>query len=545
MFPISYLGNKYHLVECVSCRIEYTGFVNIWLFSGFSSLGMADEGLRIGGLSSGLAVILNGETSKAGSSKSHLVSYCDEFSNQSVERTIEYILGLPNKSIGSISGQINSSLVRVIIKNECSVLRLGSSVSLSDRDVISAVTLEESSVCGDIRIVRPPLLIESLAMFSSARANASVRTGKWMYEAVLETSGIQQIGWATLSCPFTDHKGVGDADDSYAFDGRRVKKWNKDAETYGQTWVVGDVIGCCIDLDQNDISFYRNGVSLGVAFHRIRKMGPGFGYYPAISLSQGERCELNFGSHPFKYPVEGYLPLQAPPPVNSPATYLLRCLSRLLDMHCMDRDEHSSVEKLRRLKRFVPFEEIFHPVAHGICAEFFSLLEANADNIEYIAWGPFMSFMVEVFKAQAPHDYSSLDMILDVFLEFQASNLLFEQLIYALSHHSKAAKFVLSECPCSGSYPYLALACHILRREEILLLWWKSSDFELLFEGFLSQKAQNKQDLEAMMPSVWWPGSHEDVSCETNMFLTTTALSETVSKVRFQLKTAVYFSFLK
>ena len=194
------------------------------------------------------------------------------------------------------------------------------------------VGLEELKTYGDIRIIKPPLLLESLALFSSTRANVCVWKGKWMYEVILETSGMQQLGWATLSCPFTDHKGVGDAYDSYAFDGKRVRKWNEDSEPYGQSWVVGNVIGCCIDLDQDEILFYRNGVSLGVAFCGICKMGPEFGYHPAVSLSQGERCELNFGVRPFKYPIQGFLPLQEPPAINLLATQLLQCLSRLLGM---------------------------------------------------------------------------------------------------------------------------------------------------------------------------------------------------------------------
>lgn len=65
-----------------------------------------------------------------------------------------------------------------------------------------------------------------------------------------------------------------------------------------------------------------------------------------------------------------------------------------------------------------------------------------------------------------------------------------------------------------------------------MVLWWKSPDFEFLFEGFLSQKSPNKYDLESMMPTVWWPGSCEDASYEGNMMLTTTALSEAISKVK-------------
>ncbi|XP_031262004.1 E3 ubiquitin-protein ligase RKP isoform X4 [Pistacia vera] len=497
---------------------------------------MAEDGLRIGGLSSGLAVILNGEDGKENSSRSHFVSCCDDLGHQSVERTLEYVFALPNKSLGPLVSSVDRNVVRSILKNEFLKYHVNSEASVSNRDGIAVdngsvpqiVGLEEVSICGDIRIVKSPLLLESFAMFSSARGNVRVWKGKWMYEVTLETSGIQQLGWATVTCPFTDHKGVGDADDSYAFDGRRVKKWNKEAEIYGQPWVAGDIIGCCIDLDCNEISFYRNGVSLGVAFSGIRKLGPGSGYYPAISLSQGERCKLNFGAHPFRYQINGYLPLQEPPSVNACATQLLQCLSRLLGM---ERAERSSVEKSRSLKRFVSLEEIFYPVSHGICEEFFSVLEADMGSIEYVSWGIVVSFMMEVFGVQVPHDYSSLDRVVDVFLQYQDSHVMFEHILNALSCGCKTASIVLTECPYSGSYPYLALVCHILRREELMVLWWKSSDFEFIFEGFLSRKSPNRQDLQCMMPSVWWPGSCEDVSYESSMMLTTTALSEGVNKI--------------
>ncbi|XP_054804906.1 E3 ubiquitin-protein ligase RKP [Prosopis cineraria] len=501
---------------------------------------MGEDGLRISGLSAGLAVILNGEDSKENLPKTRLLSCCDESGRESVERTLEYVFGLPNRSLSPLTGPVDSNIICSIIRNNFSRFHVKLGDSFRERDGIcimetgsgrEVVGLEEYSICGDIRIIKPPLLIESLAMFSSARANACVWKGKWMYEVLLETSGIQQLGWATLSCPFTEHKGVGDDEDSYAYDGRRVRKWNKKDETYGQSWVVGDVIGCCIDLDRDEILFFRNGSSLGVAFHGIRKMGPGFGYYPAVSLSQGERCELNFGARPFKYPIKGYLPLQAPPSNCYFVTHLLQCWSRLLSMHSMERNEHSLVQKLRRMKRFDSLEEFFHPVSHAICEELFSVLEADAGNTEYMVWGPLLSFMFEVFGLHAPHDYSSLDKVVDALLELRGSHVLFEHIINALSFGCKTASLVLTDCPYSGSYSYLALLCHLLRREELMVLWWKSADFEFLYEGFLSQKSPNKHDLESMMPTVWWPGSCEDASYEGNMILTTTALSEAISKI--------------
>jgi Kip1 ubiquitination-promoting complex protein 1 len=64
---------------------------------------------------------------------------------------------------------------------------------------------------------------------------------------------------------------VGDAQDSYAFDGHRVRKWNVSPTPYGQQWVPGDVITCCIDLTGDEVgggtvSYLRNGTHMGVAF---------------------------------------------------------------------------------------------------------------------------------------------------------------------------------------------------------------------------------------------------------------------------------------
>ncbi|XP_077224077.1 E3 ubiquitin-protein ligase RKP [Tasmannia lanceolata] len=502
---------------------------------------MAEEGHRMGRFSTGLAVILSGEDGRDNPQKMHLISSCDDIGNQSVERTLEHIFDLPYKSIHPSTNWVAPNFVSSFVKNEIAKFRAKPGMLSNSRDGIcsiadstcdqTTVVIDRSSICGDIRVFKESLLIESIAMFSSARANVCVWKGKWMYEVILETSGIQQLGWATLTCPFTDHTGVGDADDSYAFDGRRVRKWNKEDETYGQSWVVGDVIGCCIDLDLDEISFYRNGISLGVAFYGVRKMGPGLGYFPAVSLSQGERCDLNFGSRPFKYPVDGFNPIQAPSPLNIHATYLLQCLLRLLDLQSMDKTDMTSVEKLRRLKRFAPLEELFYPIARGICGEFFSLLEMEPGSSEYLGWGRLLSFLLEVFGMQAPHDYASLDRVLDLFLEFSQSRLIFQHVISALSCSCKTAPLVLTECPYSGSYPYLALLCHIFRREELMILWWKSLDFEFLLEGFLSRKGPNKEDLQCLMPAVWWPGSCEDISSESSMILTTTALSGAVNKI--------------
>ncbi|KAG2646950.1 E3 ubiquitin-protein ligase RKP-like [Panicum virgatum] len=493
---------------------------------------------RRSAFSPGLAVLLSGEEAKISPQKTHLVSYHDEIGHQAVERTIEHILDFPHKSVVRPPGPIDAVFVRSVLRNQARKLDFDwdkcihgyhGSVLIVDKGAgQSKVVLDDSSICGKFRSVRGPLLVESSAPFSSARANACVWKGKWMYEVTLETSGVQQLGWATLSCPFTDQKGVGDADDSYSFDGWRVTKWNNDPKPYGQPWAVGDVIGCCINLDAGEISFYRNGTSLGVAFDGIRSVEPSKGYYAAISLSEGERCHLNFGSHPFRYPVDGFEPMEAPPHSWTYTTYLLRCLFRLLEVQNLEKSESAYFEKLRRVKKFAPLQELFRPISEAICAEFFSAIEMSQGCLEYIAWGSLTNFVLDVFRAREPHDFSCLDQVLDLFLQFPGCSSLLQELIVALSCMCKAAPLVLTECPYSGSYPFLALVCHLLRHKDVMLLWWNSEDFAFIFEGFLTRKIPNKHDLQCLVPSVWWPGSSED---EVSMTLSMTTLSDAIKKI--------------
>lgn len=55
-----------------------------------------------------------------------------------------------------------------------------------------------------------------------------------------------------------------------------------------------------IDFDKKEISFFRNDENLGVAFKNI-KVGENMVYFPAASLSGGQRVVFNFGANmPFR-----------------------------------------------------------------------------------------------------------------------------------------------------------------------------------------------------------------------------------------------------
>ncbi|XP_075985364.1 E3 ubiquitin-protein ligase RNF123-like isoform X2 [Anticarsia gemmatalis] len=173
--------------------------------------------------------------------------------------------------------------------------------------------------------------VQGLSSFATIRGTACVFSGKWMYEVQLGTKGIMQIGWCTASCVFSMDTGVGDTAHSYAYDGGRIRKWNVATSPYGQAWLPGDVIGSCLDMNKGTLEFYRNGVSMGIAFDNVTH-GAGLAYFPAVSLAMQEHLYANFGHVPFVFPVEGFMPLQAAPSRDcARASLLFKSLEALLD----------------------------------------------------------------------------------------------------------------------------------------------------------------------------------------------------------------------
>lgn len=123
-----------------------------------------------------------------------------------------------------------------------------------------------------------------------------------------------QIGWCSSKCTFTQDTGVGDTKHSYGFDGSKQRIWHVHTRKYGPYWRSGDVFGVCLDMDDGKIEYYRNGVSLGVAFDgKDVSRGPGIALFPAFSLAFDDSLTANFGGSPFRHPIDGYHPLQMQP----------------------------------------------------------------------------------------------------------------------------------------------------------------------------------------------------------------------------------------
>ncbi|KAB0396972.1 hypothetical protein E2I00_000553 [Balaenoptera physalus] len=171
----------------------------------------------------------------------------------------------------------------------------------------STVVLDHTGGFEGLLLVDDDLLgVIGHSNFGTIRSTTCVYKGKWIYEVLISSQGLMQIGWCTINCRFNQEEGVGDTHNSYAYDGNRVRKWNVTTTNYGKAWAAGDIVSCLIDLDEGTLSFCLNGVSLGTAFENLSR-GLGMAYFPAISLSFKESVAFNFGSRPLRYPFEGRL----------------------------------------------------------------------------------------------------------------------------------------------------------------------------------------------------------------------------------------------
>ncbi|KAG5900674.1 hypothetical protein JTB14_005939 [Gonioctena quinquepunctata] len=140
--------------------------------------------------------------------------------------------------------------------------------------------------------------------FESVRCTAQADKGVWYYEVCIITPGVMQIGWATKNSNFLNHEGYGIGDDRYslAYDGCRKLIWynaKSDPQNLPK-WESGDILGCLLDLDNQQIVFSVNGMSLPPCMHVFTMAKSGF--FAAASFMSFQQCRFNFGAEPFKYP---------------------------------------------------------------------------------------------------------------------------------------------------------------------------------------------------------------------------------------------------
>ncbi|XP_048025928.1 E3 ubiquitin-protein ligase RNF123 isoform X3 [Megalobrama amblycephala] len=368
----------------------------------------------------------------------------------------------------------------------------------------STVVLDHSSGFEGLLFVDDDLLgVIGHSNFSSIRATTCVYKGKWVYEVLISSQGLMQIGWCTLNCRFNQEEGVGDTPDSYAYDGNRVRKWNVTTTNYGKSWAAGDIVSCLIDLDEGTITFCLNGQSLGIAFSNI-KTGPGVAYFPAISLSFKESVAFNFGSRPLRYPVEGYLPLQSPPTTDLiKATRLLGYLKTVLSTS-IDIQEEKLVERDGGSWQIQGDPTILVTLAHIF--NHFAPLMCKVYLVEDVL----MNFLLSILEGGGSVDeHPLIQQLLDLFwllMEDYEVNECLKQLMMSLLRAYRFSPII----PDLGfQIHYLRLTTAILRHEKSRKYLLSNVLFDVLrsvvFFYIKTPLRVKEAGLEELIPTTWWP----------------------------------------
>ncbi|XP_011648350.1 E3 ubiquitin-protein ligase RNF123-like [Pogonomyrmex barbatus] len=370
-------------------------------------------------------------------------------------------------------------------------------------------------------IVSPDRLsVNSQSSFSTMRANTGVFKGKWMYEVQLGSKGVMQVGWGTAQCKFNQQYGVGDTPNSYAYDGNRVRKWNVSTHKYGEAWLTGDIIGCALDMDDGTLDFYRNGRSLGRAFENI-PMGAGIAYFPTVSLAFTENLTANFGSIPFRYPVEDYEPLQAPPTAQvRQAMLLFQWISQVIEL----LEYFKNVDKQNVLweDKTMSTQAFLMCLARVILQHIGPLL-----TIPYVTETVFVPFIqtlcdLNIDDSTTKSTYSNISItrsilcldLLWTFLEEHEIKMCLESTILHLLSAFRHVSLLLEYPDQCKSLILLTKICqHTVTRQYFLqhLLFDR-----VRFANFVHVKPLDEGGLTDVVEKVWWETKPLDLSIEAN-----------------------------
>nr|AAC47309.1 DEAD-box protein [Drosophila melanogaster] len=135
------------------------------------------------------------------------------------------------------------------------------------------------------------------------RATTGVRgKGKFYFEATVTDEGLCRVGWSTQQANLD----LGTCRMGFGFGGTGKKSNNRQFDDYGEAFGKADVIGCLLDLKNQEVSFTKNGQNLGVAFRSPDNLAKET-FYPAVVLKNAE-MQFNFGKTDFKYaPGNGFV----------------------------------------------------------------------------------------------------------------------------------------------------------------------------------------------------------------------------------------------
>ncbi|KAA3675868.1 ATP-dependent RNA helicase DDX1 [Paragonimus westermani] len=140
-----------------------------------------------------------------------------------------------------------------------------------------------------------------------ARATLGVKnTGRYYYEAAITDEGLCRVGWSTLRAAHD----VGTDAESFGFGGTGKMSHRRQFDSYGESFGIGDVIGCFLDLENMSIYWSKNGKVFPKAYDVPGAMRS-IGLFPSVCLKNAE-IKFNFGDTAFSHtPPKGWLAVNA------------------------------------------------------------------------------------------------------------------------------------------------------------------------------------------------------------------------------------------
>ncbi|KAI3416068.1 ATP-dependent RNA helicase ddx1 [Globodera pallida] len=137
-------------------------------------------------------------------------------------------------------------------------------------------------------------------LWSGTRAVRGVKgSGKYYYEALIESDGLCRMGWSTARANLN----LGTDDQGWGFGGTGKKSHAGQFEDYGQSFTLGDIIGCFLDLESGRVHFSKNGADFPMAF-ALKQQQIQQGLFPAVVIKNA-RIRLNFGQSPLRFSPKG------------------------------------------------------------------------------------------------------------------------------------------------------------------------------------------------------------------------------------------------
>uniref|UniRef100_A0A4W5JEC3 Ryanodine receptor 1a (skeletal) n=1 Tax=Hucho hucho TaxID=62062 RepID=A0A4W5JEC3_9TELE len=150
---------------------------------------------------------------------------------------------------------------------------------------------QESSESVRLSILKP------IRVFRAEKSYA-VTQGKWYFEFEAVSVGEMRVGWARPSVRADTELGADEL--AYVFNGFKAQRWHVGNEPFGRIWLPGDVVGCMIDLVDQNIFFTLNGemlISDSGSEMAFKDIDIGDGFIPVCSLGLSQVGRLNLGQN--------------------------------------------------------------------------------------------------------------------------------------------------------------------------------------------------------------------------------------------------------